>query len=125
MQIPEGLRYTENHEWVADAGDGSIRIGITDYAQDALGDVVFVDVPEVGSAVKAGEPFAEIESTKSVADVYAPITGTVTAVNTALADTPELVNSDPYGEGWFAVLSGDTGNVDSLMDAAAYTAFTE
>lgn len=125
MQIPEGLRYTENHEWVADAGDGTVKLGITDYAQDALGDVVFVDVPDTGSAVTAGEAFAEIESTKSVADVYSPITGTVKIVNEALADTPELVNSDPYGAGWFAVLEGDTSALSSLMDAAAYATFTE
>jgi glycine cleavage system H protein len=125
VQIPDDLRYTENHEWIADTGDGSIRIGITDYAQDALGDVVFVDIPDAGSTVTAGEPFAEIESTKSVADVYSPITGTIVAVNEALSDTPELVNSDPYGAGWFAELSGDTTAVESLMDAAAYTAFTE
>lgn len=125
MQVPEGLRYTENHEWAAVENDAKVRLGITDFAQDALGDVVFVDLPEAGTEVTAGEAFAEIESTKSVADVYAPITGTVVAVNTVLEDAPETVNSDPYGEGWFAVLEGDLSNLDSLMDAEAYTEFSE
>ena len=120
MQIPEGLRYTENHEWVAVEDGSRVRLGITDFAQDALGDVVFVDLPEEGSEVTAGEAFSEIESTKSVADVYAPIDGVVVAVNGVLEDAPETVNSDPYGEGWFAVIEGDVGKVDSLMDAAAY-----
>jgi glycine cleavage system H protein len=124
VQVPEGLRYTENHEWVAVA-DGKAKLGITDFAQDALGDVVFVDLPEVGAETVAGEPFAEIESTKSVADVYAPITGTVVAVNDALADAPEIINSDPYGDGWFAVLEGDLNALDALMDPASYTAFSE
>jgi glycine cleavage system H protein len=125
VQVPEGLRYTENHEWAAVENDAKVRLGITDFAQDALGDVVFVDLPEPGTEVTAGEAFAEIESTKSVADVYAPITGTVVAVNTVLEDAPETVNSDPYGEGWFAVLEGDLSNLDSLMDAEAYTEFSE
>lgn len=125
MQVPEALRYTENHEWVAVEDDGKVRIGITDFAQDALGDVVFVDLPDVGAEVTAGEAFAEIESTKSVADVYAPITGVVVAVNAVLEDTPETVNSDPYGEAWFAIIEGDTTPVDALMDAAAYVEFSE
>ena len=124
MQIPEGLRYTENHEWVA-VEDGSVKVGITDYAQDALGDVVFVDLPEEGSDVSIGEPFAEIESTKSVADVYSPITGSVAAVNGLLVDSPELINSDPYGAAWFVVLDGDATPLDDLMDAAAYEKFCE
>ncbi|MCP3994507.1 MAG: glycine cleavage system protein GcvH [bacterium] len=124
MQIPEGLRYTENHEWIA-AEDGKAKVGITDYAQDALGDVVFVDLPDVGADVVAGEPFAEIESTKSVADVYAPISGTVAAVNEALINAPEIINSDPYGESWFVVIEGDTGPVAGFMDPEAYTAFCE
>lgn len=124
MQIPEGLRYTENHEWVA-VEDGSVKVGITDYAQDALGDVVFVDLPEEGSDVSIGEPFAEIESTKSVADVYSPITGSVAAVNGLLVDSPELINSDPYGAAWFVVLDGDAAPLDDLMDAAAYEKFCE
>ncbi len=124
MQIPEGLRYTENHEWVAVA-DGTVKVGITDYAQDALGDVVFVDLPEEGAEVVAGEPFAEIESTKSVADVYAPISGTVVSANDALANTPETINSDPYGEAWFVVIEGAADAVGDLMDAAAYADFCE
>lgn len=124
VQIPEGLRYTENHEWLAVA-DGKVKVGITDYAQDALGDVVFVDLPEIGAEVTAGEPFAEIESTKSVADVYAPISGTVSAVNAVLADTPEMINSDPYGDAWFVEIEGDVAPVAELMDPAAYAAYCE
>jgi glycine cleavage system H protein len=124
VQVPEGLRYTENHEWI-EIADGKVRLGITDFAQDALGDVVFVDLPDVGAETVAGEPFAEIESTKSVADVYAPISGTVVAVNEVLADTPEIINSDPYGAGWFAVLEGNLDPLETLMDPAAYTAFSE
>jgi glycine cleavage system H protein len=124
VQIPEGLRYTENHEWIA-VEDGKATVGITDYAQDALGDVVFVDLPDTGAEVVAGEPFAEIESTKSVADVYAPISGTVTAVNEALINAPELINSDPYGESWFVVIEGDTGPIGDLMDPAGYAEFCE
>ena len=124
MQIPEGLRYTENHEWVA-VEDGKAKVGITDYAQDALGDVVFVDLPAVGAETTAGEPFAEIESTKSVADVYAPISGTVVAVNEQLVDGPEVINSDPFGASWFVVIEGDLAPLDDLMDSAAYAAFCE
>jgi glycine cleavage system H protein len=126
VQIPEDLRYAENHEWVRLEADGSVRVGITDYAQDALGDIVYVDLPQAGGSVMAGASFAEIESTKSVAEVYAPITGTIVAVNEALLDAPELVNSDPFGEGWFVVMTPvDTLVLDHLMDAAAYKAFTE
>lgn len=124
MQVPEGLRYTENHEWV-DVADCKVKLGITDFAQDALGDVVFVDLPEIGAETVAGEPFAEIESTKSVADVYAPVSGTVVAVNEILENTPEIINSDPYGDGWFAVVEGDLGPIEALMDPAAYTEFSE
>lgn len=124
MQVPEGLRYTENHEWI-DVADGKLKLGITDFAQDALGDVVFVDLPDVGAETTAGEPFAEIESTKSVADVYAPISGTVVAVNEALLDSPEIINSDPYGDGWFAIIEGSLEPVDALMNADAYLAFSE
>ena len=124
MQIPEGLRYTENHEWVS-VEDGKVTVGITDYAQDALGDVVFVDLPDVGTEVTAGEPFAEIESTKSVADVYAPISGTVVSANELLVDAPETINSDPYGASWFVVIEGDTAPVAELMDPAAYAEFCE
>ncbi len=125
MEFPEDLRYTEQHEWARVDGD-RVQVGITDYAQDALGDVVYVDVPEVGSTVKAGEPFGEVESTKSVSDVYAPIGGTVLERNTRLADAPELVNQDPYGDGWMIVIqASDPGELEGLLDAAAYTAFTE
>lgn len=105
MNVPERLRYTEEHEWIEQRDDGTLRVGITDYAQDQLGDVVFVELPEAGSEMDAGAMLAEVESTKSVAEVYAPVAGTVTEFNEALVDSPELVNSDPYGEGWFAVLS--------------------
>ena len=121
MHIPEDLRYAKNHEWVRVEDDGTIRVGISDFAQDALGDVVYVDLPDVGRVVAAGEAFAEVESTKSVSDVYAPVAGTVTAVNDALFDAPELINTDPYGDGWFAVIApGDGASLDDTMDAAAY-----
>ena len=126
MQIPDELRYSENHEWVRSESDGAITVGISDYAQDALGDVVYVDLPEAGRTVVAGEVFAEVESTKSVNDVYAPVPGVITAVNASLVDTPELVNSDPFGEGWFATIApADGASLDALMDAAAYRVFTE
>ena len=125
MQIPEELRYAENHEWARTGEDGAVRVGITDYAQDALGDIVFVDLPEVGRALAAGEAFGEVESTKSVSDVYAPLAGTVEAVNEALMDAPETVNADPYGDGWFIVLRPAEGaSLDPLMDPSAYGAYT-
>ena len=125
MQIPDDLRYAENHEWSQAQDDGTIRIGITDYAQDALGDIVYVDLPEVGRALSAAEAFGEVESTKSVSDVYAPVAGTVEAVNDALMDAPETVNADPYGEGWFIVLRpDDLDDLVGLMDAAAYAEHT-
>jgi glycine cleavage system H protein len=125
VEFPEGLRYTREHEWAQPNGD-VIRVGITDFAQDALGDVVYVDVPEVGTEVRAGEPFGEVESTKSVSDVYSPVTGTVVQRNDALADHPELVNSDPYGQGWMIVIQPtEPGDLGELMDASAYRAFTE
>ena len=125
MQIPEDLRYSSDHEWVKVEGD-TVRIGITDYAQDALGDVVFVDLPEVGRAVTAGESMSEVESTKSVSDLYAPVTGSVVEVNGDLADAPERLNDDPYGEGWIYVLSvDDRAQLDELLDAAAYRALVE
>ena len=125
MNVPEELRYSSDHEW-ARMEDGAVRIGITDYAQDALGDVVFIDLPEVGASVAADESFSEVESTKSVSDVFAPIAGTVTLVNTELADAPERLNDDPYGEGWIVVIEpSDAGAYDSLMDAEAYRALTE
>ena len=126
MQIPDQLHYSENHEWVRQESDGSITVGISDYAQDALGDVVYVDLPDVGRVVAPGEVFAEVESTKSVNDVYAPIAGVIAAVNGALVDAPELVNSDPFGDGWFATITpADGAALDGLMDAAAYRVFSE
>ena len=125
MDFPEDLRYTKEHEWAREE-EGRVRIGVTDFAQDALGDVVYVDVPEVGTQVRGGEPFGEIESTKSVSDVYAPVSGTVVDRNPLLGDSPQLVNEDPYGEGWMVLIepSGELA-LDGLMDAAAYKAFTE
>lgn len=125
MQTPQDLRYAENHEWVRSEADDAVRIGITDYAQDALGDIVYVDLPEVGRQLAAGEAFGEVESTKSVSDIYAPVAGTVTAVNEALEETPELVNSDPYGDGWMIAMQPDAcASMDLLMDAAAYIEYT-
>jgi glycine cleavage system H protein len=120
---PEDLKYTSEHEWVRSPGesDGSVRVGITDYAQEALGDIVYVSLPEVGAEIADGAAVGELESTKSVSDVYAPLAGTVTARNEALDTTPELVNSDPYGEGWlFELTPADAGSVDGLLDAATY-----
>ncbi len=123
MNVPEDRRYTEEHEWAATADDGTVRLGITDYAQEALGDIVYVELPQVGTEFASGATLAEVESTKSVADVYAPLGGVVTAVNEALNDQPELVNSDPYGDGWFVELQiEDPGAYDSMLDAAAYAA---
>jgi len=120
MNYPDDLKYTEQHEW-ARADGNSVWVGITDFAQDALGDVVYVDIPEVGTEVRAGEPFGEVESTKSVSDVYAPVTGTVTARNDALVDSPELVNRDPYGDGWMvAIEASDASELDRLLTASAY-----
>ena len=122
---PEDLHYTKDHEWVRAEGDDgeTLRVGVTDYAQDALGDIVFVTLPEAGSHVTEGEACGEIESTKSVSDVYAPVTGTVTERNEALDASPELVNSDPYGEGWMLAIRPDVASaVDGLLDAAAYQA---
>lgn len=126
MQIPEDLRYAENHEWVRVEAAGTLRVGITDYAQDALGDVVYVELPEVGVDVSAGGVFGEVESTKSVSEVYAPVAGTVAEANDSLVDAPELVNSDPYGAGWFVVLApGADADLSALMDPSAYAAYTE
>ena len=122
---PEDLKYSSEHEWVRTPGEteGSVRVGITHYAQDALGDIVFVSLPELGAEITAGETVGELESTKSVSDVYAPVSGKVVARNDALDGTPELVNSDPYGEGWlFEVAGADASEVESLMDAASYQA---
>ena len=120
MQVPQHLRYSSDHEWVALEG-ARAKVGITDYAQDALGDVVYVQVPAVGAVVKAGDSFGEVESTKSVSDIYAPMSGTVVAVNVALADSPELLNSDPYGAGWLCEIEcTDPSENDALLDAGAY-----
>jgi glycine cleavage system H protein len=124
MEFPEDLRYTKEHEWVRDEGDGRVRIGITDYAQDALGDVVYVDVPQVGTSVTADQPFSEVESTKSVSDVYAPLSGTVAERNPLLEERPEVVNEQPYGDGWIVVLeSSDRSELEALMDSTAYREF--
>ena len=121
MNIPEDLLYAQNHEWVRRQDDGTIRVGITDFAQDALGDVVFVDLPDVGRDLGSNEPFGEIESTKSVSDLYTPTNGEIVEVNEELEDQPELVNQDPYGEGWMIVLRpSPDATLDHLMDAAAY-----
>lgn len=121
LDYPEGLRYTSDHEWVRPGDDGTMRVGITSYAQDALGDVVYVSLPTVGDTVSAGDSCGEVESTKSVSDIYAPLTGEVTAVNDNLDSSPELVNADPYGEGWiYELRPSDDSALDTLMDASAY-----
>ena len=123
LEYPADLRYTSDHEWVRVGEDGVVRVGITSFAQDALGDVVYVSLPAVGDTVSPGDSCGEVESTKSVSDVYAPLDGEVTAVNDALDATPELINSDPYGEGWmFEMRPADASAVEGLMDASAYTA---
>ena len=125
MNVPEDLRYSSDHEWVKVDGNRA-TIGITDYAQDALGDVVYVQIPAVGTVVTAGGSFSEVESTKSVSDVYAPVTGTVVAVNEALGDGPEQLNADPYGAGWVCVIEmSDPSEVDRLLDAAGYRALID
>jgi glycine cleavage system H protein len=123
--IPADLRYTAEHEWVRRSGDDTVRVGITDFAQSALGDVVFVQLPDVGSEVTGGESFGEVESTKSVSDLFAPVSGTVSAVNGDLEGSPQLVNSDPYGDGWLLdVRVSDAAELESaisaLLDAEAY-----
>ena len=122
--IPADLRYTPEHEWVRVTGDGTVRVGITDFAQSSLGDVVYVQLPDVGSEVTAGESFGEVESTKSVSDLYAPVTAKVTAVNGDLESNPQLVNSDPYGQGWLLELQADGDTLEqglaALLDADAY-----
>ena len=125
MNTPEDLRYTSDHEWVRRDGD-QVRLGITDYAQDALGDVVFVQVPTAGTKVTVGESFSEVESTKSVSDIYAPVSGEVVEVNDDLGDAPERLNEDPYGEGWICMIAmSDPSEFDKLLDAAAYRALIE
>ena len=126
MTTPDDLRYTAEHEWVRPGAGGSLRVGITDYAQDALGDIVFVSLPTVGTAVTAGQPLGEVESTKSVSDVYAPVAGTVSARNESLDSQPELINSDPYGEGWIVEIEvADPAVVDALLDAEGYRALLD
>lgn len=125
MNIPEELTYTKEHEWVRLEGD-LVRVGITDYAQDALGDVVFVQLPEAGSVVTADDAFGEVESTKSVSDLYAPVSGAVESVNELLEDSPELVNSDPYGDGWLLVVRpDDSADLGRLLSAAAYRSYLD
>ena len=120
MSIPEHLRYSSDHEWALAEGD-TVRIGITDYAQDALGDVVYVELPEVGDRVGQGEPFGEVESTKSVSELFAPVSGVVTEVNDELAGAPQRLNEDPYGDGWICTVTfDDATELDSLLDADGY-----
>jgi glycine cleavage system H protein len=123
MNVPDDLRYSTDHEWVRTEGN-RVRIGITDYAQDALGDVVFVQVPEVGATVTAGDSISEVESTKSVSDIYAPVTGTVVEVNDELDGSPEKINGDPYGDGWICVIETDDAP-GALLDADAYRKLIE
>jgi glycine cleavage system H protein len=126
VNVPDDLKYADTHEWARLVDDGTVTLGISDFAQGQLGDVVFIGLPAVGATVTAGEPFGEIESTKSVSDLYAPVTGEVASVNGALGDAPERVNADPYGEGWMIVIrAADVSSLDRLMDAAAYRAFVE
>jgi glycine cleavage system H protein len=132
MSTPTDRRYTDQHEWAlvqGEEGSGTVvRVGITDHAQDALGDIVFVQLPEVGEEVGPGTPIGEVESTKSVSDIYAPVAGTVSAVNTVLADAPETINADPYGEGWLVEISvtGNEGDpTEGLLDSAAYEALVD
>ena len=126
MQIPENLKYTSEHEWVEDLGENRFRVGITDYAQDALGDVVFVQLPKTGARLSAHALLAEVESTKSVAEVYAPAAGTVSEVNEELANHPELINKDPYGAAWFCVLTVEDGAaLEGLLNPDDYRTLTE
>jgi glycine cleavage system H protein len=125
MNVPAELRYSNDHEWARLEG-GKVRLGITDYAQDALGDIVFVQLPDVGRRVHAGETISEVESTKSVSDIYAPVGGTVVEVNTELADAPQRLNEDPYGEGWLCVIEpDDPAALDALLGADAYRSLVE
>lgn len=125
MSIPDELRYSSDHEWIAVTG-GRVRVGITDYAQDALGDVVYVQVPTVGATVTTGDAMSEVESTKSVSDIFAPVSGTVVAVNDSLSDHPEVLNSDPYGQGWICEIElSHPDQVDSLLDASGYRSLVE
>jgi glycine cleavage system H protein len=124
--VPAELRYTKSHEWVRRNPDGSVTVGITDHAQHALGDIVFAEAPDAGRAVAAGEACAVVESVKAASDVYSPLAGEVAGANAALGETPELINTDPYGAGWlFTLKAVDAAAVDALLDAAAYDAFLE
>jgi glycine cleavage system H protein len=124
--VPDELRYTSEHEWVREIESGRVRVGITDYAQDALGDVVFVQLPDVGASVTAGQACGEVESTKSVSEVYAPVSGEVTGRNEALDSRPDLVNQDPYGEGWLVEIAvSDAAGTEGLLDAAGYRSLIE
>ncbi len=126
MNIPDQLRYSSDHEWAVAVDGGRVRIGITDYAQDALGDVVYVQLPEVGDIISAGDSFGEIESTKSVSEIYAPVAGSVTGLNDALADNPALLNEDPYGDGWICEIQiDDVAELDEMLDADAYRKLLE
>jgi glycine cleavage system H protein len=125
MNVPGDRRYTDQHEWALPTA-GAVRIGITDYAQDALGDVVFVEVPEAGTKVERGASFSEVESTKSVSEIYAPVSGTIAEANAELADSPERLNDDPYGEGWICIIEPtDPTQLDELLDAEGYRALIE
>tara|TARA_B100000614_G_scaffold241931_1_gene243512 strand:+ start:222 stop:602 length:381 start_codon:yes stop_codon:yes gene_type:complete len=125
MNIPENLKYTVDHEWVMIEGERA-KVGITDYAQDALGDVVFVDIPELGKRVTVGETVTEVESTKSVSDIYAPLEGEIIEINQELDDSPELLNGDPYGEGWIFILQlSETTSIESLLSAEDYRELVE
>lgn len=124
--IPEDLRYTAEHEWVSGDGSGPVRVGITHYAQDALGDIVYVQLPDEGTKVAAGDSLGEIESTKSVSEIYAPISGTVVSKNASLADEPELINAEPYAAGWLVeIVPDDPAAIAQLLDAGGYQALTE
>ncbi|MHB0887569.1 glycine cleavage system protein GcvH [Acidithiobacillus sp.] len=118
--VPENLRYTETHEWVENIGGGRYRVGITEHAQELLGDLVFVELPAVGGQIRAGNPCGVLESVKAAADLYAPISGTVEEVNEALGENPQWLNEDPHGRGWIMVINADAGAWDGLLDAAAY-----
>jgi glycine cleavage system H protein len=125
-EYPEDLRYTREHEWLRDEGEGRFRVGITDHAQEALGDVVYVELPEVGTTVTAGQPLGVVESTKSVSDVYAPVSGSVLERNVMLEEHPELVNGSPYGDGWLVLVQAeDPPTFDELLTAEEYRAFVE
>jgi glycine cleavage system H protein len=126
MNFPEDLLYTDEHEWARVEDDGSVTVGITDHAQDALGDVVYVEVPEVGASFEAGEDFGVVESVKTVSDLYAPVSGEIVAVNEELEDAPEMVNEEPYGGGWVVRIEpADDDELDALMDVEAYREFLE